>query len=135
MLNFGSDLSTFSNVGQGLDPTFTIIEGARVVLEACARRLMTPRGFFDRWPEYGYDLRANIGRKLTNVTRQRINRDIEAELDKDDRVRATRVDEWVDLGAGAYRIHISITLASGPTFPMVLKVSSLTLELLQSVKG
>lgn len=129
MADYGSDLSTFP--GGDIDPLMPLIGGSRAVLESCARRLMTPRGFLRRAPDYGYDLRSKMGARMSTVQRLRIADDIENELLKDDRVRGAKVQNFESRTDGVWTIKIRITLAEGD-FPLVVVASSLTVELLNS---
>jgi hypothetical protein len=126
--DYGLDLST---AGGDIDPLMPLISGRQVVLESCARRLQTPRGFF-RWaPDYGYDLRSKMGARMSVVQRLRISNDIEAELNKDDRVRSAKVVSFTSSEEGRWKIKINVTLAEG-TFSLIVAASALTVELLTS---
>ena len=84
--SYGSDVSTFVADGEdgfGLDPLMAEITGPRVVLEACARRLMTPRGSLLSAPDYGYDLLGKLSGRMSALARERIGSDISAELLRD----------------------------------------------------
>ena len=131
---YGSDLSTFQVDGVDLDPIMPLITGPRVVLEACARRLMTPRGSLLSAPDYGYDLLGKLSGRMSALARERIGSDISAELLRDERVLSAKVTEFSDQGLGSWRIRIAIGLATGP-FTLVISASSLTLTLLQADKG
>lgn len=57
MPNYGTDFSTVPD----LDPNMGLISGPKVVLEAIARRLQTPQGWYADDPRYGVDLIAYLG--------------------------------------------------------------------------
>lgn len=130
---YGSDLSTFSGSGNsiGLDPLGTPITGPRVVLEAVARRLMTPRGSLPGFPQYGFDLMGLLGKRLTPVAKKRIEADIVAECEADERVLKATIVEFVETSKDQYRLRIALQLTEGP-FALVLSVSQVTVELLQA---
>jgi hypothetical protein len=135
--DFGSDLSTFTSTGEvDIDPLFASIDGPRAVLEDCARRLMTPAGFFPRYPDFGFDLRAKLASRINAVTRMQIGNSIEAELLKEERVLQAKVVEFIEdpPRSNSWRIRISITLAEGP-FVLVLQASQLNVTVLETSKG
>lgn len=132
---YGTDLSTFAGVGNavGADPLFLPISGPRVVLEAVARRLMTPRGALPRHPGYGYDLLSLCSKRMTTVARKRAEADIKAECEQDPRVLSATVVEFAEV-AGAphrYRLRISLELAEGP-FDLVLGIGDVTVTMLRA---
>ncbi len=133
---YGSDISTFAADGEdgfGLDPLMAPITGPAVVLEACARRLMTRRGSLRGAPDYGYDLTTRIGARVSAVGLERMKAAIEAELEKDERVKRAKVTKFTRDGE-TYRLTIGIVLATG-SFTLVLKVDSVTVEILRADKG
>lgn len=133
--DYGSDLTTFAGAGGtiGADPLFLPISGPRVVVERVARRLMTPKGALPGFPEWGLDLMALIGKRMTNVEIERTKKAIQFECEDDEAVESARVVgfEPVAGGIGHYRIQISLTLAEGP-FELVLGVSDVGVELLRA---
>lgn len=135
-IDYGSDISTFGASGVEVDPLFPFISGPTAVLQACARRLMTPLGFFDKYPTYGYDLREQLGRRMTPITIARMKPEIQKQLELDERVRRAEVVDFFENGAntGVFIMRIRITLAEGP-FTLVLQASSLTVDVLESVQG
>lgn len=132
---YGSDISTFpTGGGVDIDPSLATIEGPRVILELCARRLMTPRGFLDDAPDAGFDLMAQMGRRLTSVAKLRLQQDIRAELIRVGGVLDVSVANMVETTGGSFRIPISITLADG-RHSLVLEASSLDVKLIRADKG
>jgi phage baseplate assembly protein W len=123
----GIDVSTF--VDGDLDPTFALISGPRVVAEAIARRLQTPRGGLVRNPDYGTDLRQWVNASLTSARRAALQNAIAGEAGADPRVDTVEV-EFVE-SEGELRVSISGTCAAGP-FDLVLDVASLTVDLLNA---
>ena len=136
-MSYGTDLSTFAG-GPGaepdLDPMFEVIEGPRVVLENCARRLMTDNGSLEDAPEYGYNLTNQVGRRMSPVAKLRMGADIEAELIKEDGVQAVKVLDFAQGQRGRWELRIRFTLASG-TFTSVFGVTNSIVEILRTTKS
>ena len=129
-VDYGSDVSTFAG-GNGLDPSFATITGPRVVAEALARRLMTPAGTMIGDPNYGYDLRALINKRLTVADLYSVRSSIAAELVKDERVQdVPTCDLTADTSTGVVTVTASVDLGQGP-FALVLAVSAVTVQLLK----
>jgi len=138
MANYGTDISTFAAPSNavGLDPLMPLISGSRVVLEAVARRYMTPRGSLPQGParnvsEYGYDLMSLVAKRMTQVAILRAKADIEAEAEKEAGVLKATLVEFLETSSNVYRVRITIELATGP-FPLVLSVSAVTVAILQA---
>ncbi len=73
--------------------------------------------------DFGFDLRSLIAKRITPLERARLQKTIQAEARKDERVE----DATVTLTATAtsVTIHITLTLATGK-FPLVLSVDSVS---------
>ena len=128
---FGTDCRTFLGGAPDLDPTFALWSGKDIVAEACARRLMTPRGTLVGDDAYGTDLRGYLSARITNVVRARIVSYVEAECRKDERVEAAKVVESVLPTPADPRMVLRIAVvAGGSGFDLVLSVSALTVEAL-----
>jgi len=125
MTDFGSDISTFPD----LDPSFVALSGSRVVLEACARRLQTPRGALWAHSDYGLDLRAWLNESFDAGAQAAMAAAIEAELEKDERVLGVQVAASLDHRTNALRIAVSIATSDGP-FRLVLSVSRISVDVL-----
>lgn len=119
----GIDVSTY--VDGDLDPTFALITGPRVVAEAIARRLQTPRGGLPRDPSYGTDLRAWVNASLSPARLAALRAAIAGEASADPRVEDVDV-EFIQSGS-SLRISITGTCAAGP-FDLVLDAADLTVE-------
>lgn len=127
----GSDWSTFVDGVADLDPMFGMItDSRRVVAEAIARRLMQPAGTLEDDPRYGYDLREELGARLSAVRKIRIGAAIVAQCQEDPRVISASVTTIDSTTPGYLRIAITATLASGP-FDLVLGVDAVTIEMLR----
>ncbi len=118
MANYGTDLAGYLD----LTPTMAETSGNRLLAEACARRLITPRGGLIDDPNYGYDVTELINDDLGPRDLAILSSGIQQELLKDERVIA--VEALVTLGAGGNLvITVNLTGANGP-FLLVLGVSS-----------
>lgn len=124
MTDFGTDISTFP----ALDGTMRPITGQRVVLEACARRLQTPRGSLWAHRDYGLDLRAWLGESFNQAAQAEMAAAITAELEKDERVIEVAVSSSLDSRIGVLTVRIGVATAEGP-FRLVLSVSRTTVDL------
>lgn len=126
--DYGSDVSTFPD----LDPTFALITGPRVIAEAVARRLMTPRGgglHYDL--AYGYDVRSLLNGSFSNAQIAAIGGEIEQEVLKDERVLAASVTMRFTQATGSLLITIALTAADGP-FTLVLDVTAVSVSILRA---
>lgn len=124
MTDFGSDIST----SPVLDGTMRPISGPRVVLEACARRLTTPRGSLWAHLDYGLDLRSWLNESFTVAAQAEMAAAITAELEKDERVLEVSASSSLDSRTGVLTVRIGVAMAEGP-FRLVLAVSRATVDL------
>lgn len=138
-MSFGSDVSTFLGTVEepGLDPTFALISGQRVVLEAVVRRLMTPRGFLgslgEEWEDYGFDIRSYQSARMTAPQKAALIQGIQQEAMKDERVQDCRASiDGPDFATGVMRVKITISTELGD-FSAVLAVSDLTVQILEGL--
>ncbi len=137
MADYGTDVSTFvpspvdiaAGRPTGLDALFRVISGPVVVLESCARRLMTSRGSMQWDLDYGYDLTALVGGRISAVRQSRIREDIRQELLKDRRVLdASAV--LTEVTAHNWTVTVKVKLAEGP-IALVLNVDNVTVSILR----
>lgn len=126
MTDFGTDVSTFPD----LDPSFTPISGTRVVAEAIARRLMTPRGSLAGYPNYGYDLRAAVNEYMGLRDQLRIQSAVAGECEADERVNRANVVVTFSAPTSQLTVTVRLETAAGP-FVLVLAVTALSLTILQ----
>jgi hypothetical protein len=124
-VDFGTDINTPG--AMDLDPFFTEIEGVDALGQACARRLMTPRGSLVGDAAYGYDVRAHLNDDDPNTSA--IAAAVADELAKDERVESATATVTFDGAAGSLTITATVFTAAGP-FRLVLAVSAVTVELL-----
>lgn len=125
LIDGGSDVLVFP----GLDETFTLINDGRVLAEALARRLLTPRGTLPFHADYGFDLRNYVNESMTQDVLYRLKAAVERECELDERVLAASATVTYGYQTQALRVRVSVTTSNGP-FKFVLNVTSLTAELL-----
>lgn len=89
MADYGTDVSTFLN--GDLDPSFTIISGPQVVVEAIARRLTTPQGSLISDPTYGFDVRELLHADLDRRAEARVIGQIRSQVESDERILTSSV--------------------------------------------
>ncbi len=123
--DYGRALSCVSDIS----PESRMVTGNRVVAEALARRLFTPRGRLIGYPNYGYDLTQHANADVSPNDLLTINAETRAECNKDPRVNDTVVTTTLE-GDGTLRVHIAADGAQGP-FELVLSVSAVTVSLLK----
>ncbi len=123
MSDLGHDLSCVSD----LDLTGAVVSGRRLLLEACARRLITDRGTLIDDPNYGYNLTAWVNADIGPGDIDSIQSGINAECLKDERVIAC--SSTVAVASSIMSVSIALVDGDGP-FTLVLKVSDVTIELL-----
>ncbi len=125
MTDFGTDVSTFPD----LDPGFALQTGTRVVAEAVARRLMTPRGVLAGAPHYGFDVRALVNDYVRNRDQARLQSAIETEAEADERVKRAAVQVTYDQPSQTMTVVVQIETDAG-SFSLVLAVTAVSLTLL-----
>lgn len=119
---YGVDLNCLN--GHGL--AWGLASGSRNVANAIGRRLITPRGglFYD--PDYGFDTREYLGVALTRGKLAELIQGVESEGLKDVRVQAVVASVKVTGNPSvALDLSLSVTLADGPTFDMILSIAAL----------
>jgi hypothetical protein len=136
LADFGTDISTFVLQADGtytpdLDPSFSLITGTRVVGEAIARRLMTPRGALLYDPDYGLDLRAYLNDDLDTRELYTLGALIEAEAEKDERVLSAVVDLSLDARSSRLTIRLTVTLLDAESYALTLAADAVTVTILR----
>lgn len=119
--DYGIDLAGVDDLSPGL----TVVSGRLGLIQAIARRLITPRGglFYD--PDYGYDVRQFLSGDVRSTSE--IASGVSAEAEKDERV--AQASASVSFVGNTLMISLSITDGAGP-FPLVLQVSQVTVAIL-----
>lgn len=124
MADYGSDISTFP-----FDGTGRRITGARVVAEACLRRLMTQSGTLSYDPEYGVDLRWLLNEDLDASDLRLAESMAKFELEKDDRIRRANVS--LALADNKLTVRIAGELADRESFAFTLGIDSVSASVLE----
>ncbi len=125
MSDFGPDVSTFPD----LDPMFEIVTGNQVIAEAILRRLTTTREglFYDS--DYGLDVRAWLNESLVPKRLYLLQRQIEAECEKDERVLSA--DATISLNPEAHRMTVFLVVdTSEETFKLTLGIDQVSASIL-----
>lgn len=136
--DFGSDLSCVSD----LTPQMLVVSGNRLVGEAVARRLQTPKGALLDDSNYGFDITALLNADVGQGDIGRIQAGITAECQKDQRIlvanttcvfrTATKqTSPSIPTGLGYLEITIAIITRLGP-FTLVLAATQVTVSILQT---
>lgn len=115
-----------------LDPYFSLVSEGRALVEALARRLVTPRGSLLNYPTYGYDLRQWVNADLDVADLREIERAAAEECRADERVddvqlAATFADDRLSLTGTIYTVD-------GRVYRLSLAVSDVTVILLRSTE-
>lgn len=122
MADLGTDISCVSDVTSSLQT----VSGRRCLIEAIARRLITPRGglFYDA--SYGFDLRQYLS-GITSAP-SAIAAGVVEQAEQDERVdQATAEVSFI-----GDRLLVKLTISdNGGPFAFVLSVSSVTVEILK----
>ena len=124
MTDYGTDLACVTD----LETTLGVVSGTRVVAEAIARRLQTPRGTLIGDPDYGFDLTGYCNDELGAGGLAWISSQIVAECTKDERVIEASAELELDAG-DVMTATIKLALAT-EGITLVLAVSAVTVELL-----
>lgn len=130
-VDYGSDLSLVDD----LTPNMAVVSGLRLVGEAIARRLQTPRGALLDDSLYGFDVTSLINADMDRGDIANLNAGVRSECLKDQRVRTAQVTStFVEQQApslGYLQITISLGTNNGP-FTLVLAASQVTVSILQT---
>lgn len=110
MADFGSDISTFPDLDELLEPQ----SGRRVLLESVARRMSTPRGALWWAPSYGSDLGAILDGPVSDAQLRANATALQQQLAQDERILSARVEATYVAATRSLRIIVSITDADGP---------------------
>lgn len=122
VLLYGTDVSTYAGPdGDDVEPMLGLISGARVVTEAVARRLETRRGSLLGHPDEGLDIASLLSARITQAQARLLQREIEREVLRDERVRTARVQVTMSASAQVLAIEVSGECGLGP-FGLVLRL-------------
>jgi hypothetical protein len=119
-LTYGTDLKCVED----FDPGMIEASGNLVLANACARRLITPRGTYVGDANYGYDIKQFLGDDLSPQQVGKIQSNIAAELQKDQRVQSVSAIAVLATSTSILTVTAVIEGALGP-FSLVLSVTDL----------
>ena len=115
-----------------LDPYFGLVREGRCLVEALARRLVTPRGSLLNYPRYGYDLRQWINAELDASDLREIERAAAEECRADERVDEVQLE--AAFSDDRLTLTGTVTAITGQTFRLTLAVSEVTVIILRSTE-
>lgn len=127
--SFGRDISCTTSLRHG-----GFASGARLVAQACYRRLTTPRGMLRGGEEeqsYGIDISELVGSSTSAAAVASLQGRVRAELEKDERIESVTVSVVPTTRGPAttYTITVAAFTSEGP-FTLSLAASDVTVELL-----
>lgn len=125
--DFGVDVSTYPQLSESL----ALVTQRRAVAEMAYRRLTTARGQLAFHPDAGRDLRFFLNEAVTDTRIFALREQIEREVERDERVERAVAKVTFDSQSQALDITVEISTAEG-TFPLTLRVTQLTVELLET---
>ena len=133
--SFGVDMSCTDEVR-----TTRLVNGTRIVAEACYRRLITPRGSLiggEDEANYGLDLTSLVGSTNVDEIAAALPGRIALELQKDDRVGdvSTNVVVTKDGPSATFGVTIRVTTTEAEAFTLTLAVSDVSVALLGITEG
>ena len=117
---YGTDLSCVTD----LDPSMAEVSGTILLAQACARRLLTPRGTLIDDANYGYDLEQFLGADIAPADVSQIQSSIQKELLKDERISDCTAVVTYTQATSVLVVKVQVSGAAGP-FTFVLTVSEL----------
>jgi hypothetical protein len=129
---YGTDLATPLVDSSGvLDIDFTQTDPSnaqQAIGQALLRRLVTPRGALITDPNYGFDVAGMCNRALTVDELRRLQRDVELECKKDDRVESALVNARLPNNT-SLTLTIEVTpVSSAQRFELVMAITAGTLS-------
>lgn len=123
---------TMSVSSSGVD-LGAVSDDHRILAQAVTMRLSTKRGALWTDPTYGLAVQDYLEAELTVDAIARIPHEVEAELEKDERIASAAVVATTTraaLGGVALKLAMTITPSPAPSFPMTRPISELTVEAL-----
>lgn len=105
-----------------------VVSGRLCLVQALARRIITPRGALIDDPNYGYDITDFLDADVLPQTLSQVAGNIDAEFLKDQRVVASA--STVIVAANKLIITSSVQDSDGP-FSLVLSVGDVTIDILK----
>lgn len=122
-MSYGTDFGVMTD----FDSQWSFNEYPRsVLIQALARRYMTPRGGNPWDPAYGRDLRLYVGSAISPAVAEI---EVADEARKDERVKDAKAK--IAVVGDTWNITIGVTPSNGVSFTFTISVSRLTVTLLQ----
>ena len=119
------------NCVDDIDPGLSLVYDERtLLLQAIARRLITPRGSLFYNTDYGFDLRGYLNASLTARQVAALEGEIQAECEKDERVSSADVTVRATAATNTFVVKIELDAIFGQT-SMTMLVSDVTVEILR----
>ena len=111
----------------------------RILMDAVVMRLSTRKGTYWTQPDYGYPIADLVKATITVDSLARIPGDVQAEIEKDQRIRSAKVTATTEAtnqrGGMRLVLSIEVTPVSGPTVNFAVAVTDVTVELLMREGG
>lgn len=126
-----TDIANTSDIDclEDMKPHMPMVSGRTALLQRLARRLITPRGKFIFWPNFGTDLRRFL---LTKTSPGAIAQAAKKECVKDEQVEQCLVTAQLTDSGRMLVLDIEIEDADGPfTFTLTIDDAALNLVRLQ----
>lgn len=127
-----STLTTDFGVDIRIGKVVRTASGLRNLMDACVRRLSTATGSLFWNPEYGYDVRQVLNSEISVEILKDLESRIVSQLELDERVNKATCDATFIYPTQKLTIKIFITPFQDKTFTLVISVSKLTIELLNT---
>ena len=121
MADLGTDIGGVMDLGPSLAP----VSGRRALIEAVARRLVTPRGALWYDPAYGYDLRQFLNGIASSPSQ--IVAGVTEQAEADERVVGAQAS--ATFIGNTLVVKVALLDSSGP-FTFTINVGQVTVELL-----
>jgi len=128
--DFGQDISVF----QELDATFAMVGGSRILAEALLRRITTPPGTLDFWPDYGFDVLSLLRESVDQATLFYARQGVINSIEQDERVVSCDCAVQYIQASSALVFSIAVEAGTGP-FQLVVGVSDVAVKLLSYKEG
>lgn len=132
MTDYGMDLSLDGD----LTEEGSTVTGDLLIAQALKRRWETPRGMLLDDDDYGTDVAENLNADVDALDIARIQTELCAEAEKDERVLSCAVNSvQFDQTKGTLTVVLEVTKNDGGSFRLTIAVSSVSVELLNVEPG
>lgn len=129
--NYGTDLFLVinSNGTMDVDPAMLETSGLQVLVQSIVMRQFTPTGSLIGAPDECVDIRSWLSRGMTQSQVQQLGAVIQAQLLRDQRVKAAQVSAVYNTATSTLTLTENITGGQGP-FTLTISVNALTVSVL-----